>query len=711
MPRGLGRGHRVGNDLPYPPHYPGMNIRQAGRVLPAFPDRWPDELPNLSRLAMDLGMPPFPAIPLMPPSPPLPPRPPQPPQQRYSERRDVATDGSAAVSSPRALGKAGLAEQNGAFGRRAAVDGRGMMIAEAVGSPGRMLSAGDDRIIRRWDNLVGAASRGGVVDEGSDVARPLSPQKYDNYLGNRQAPMVTGAESQERSVRAEDKWGLSEARVGNGVHNPEGVDREPVAALRALKRLGMKTQRREIQERSVYGASLLPANDSNVSLDPEGFTNVKSRVGERREKKHVHWSPGSSKKDHAYNPPDQARPEQQLFPWPIHSVLSKAPRDKGRDYDDARESSAAEGSKEGDSMAVSSDDEVIVLERRGKKSSAPASTQSSFLGKRRKILNDSGHLGPSRSLFHPRLDVWELSRKWFPPDSPMSMEDGEGAGSDEVAPKDRMGAARDRQAVRKEPPKDHRKKDLVECDAADGDLGAIKADSKSLLERAVFAVLSEDVEKQQLKRGDDIKPPSDEPGSGAISDLGLFGGEGDMGLAPAFRRDKNVGIRQPGAVAKAMVEASKLSAESDVERGFKAYGGGRDALRDGRVNLAAKGMCSLRFHVSPTTRGGPGEGRPSAPHAGDQNESDNNDDGSCASKKISKVDGNADSKAESQAKKERADMVQRALKKYSYYQVSTEPNTRFLRDLFSLAIRCVALTVCEQIRMHLCVPIIDVHSS
>lgn len=642
MPRGLGRG----NDLHYPPHYPGigMNVRQAGRILPAFPGRWPvagsDDWQHFPGLAMDLGMAPFPAAPFMPPSPPLPPRPaqpPPPPPQRY-----MAPEASAAVSSQRALGKAGFAEQIGAFRRRASVDGRRVVIAEAVGAPGGMLSAGDNWI-RRWDNLVGAANQGAVADEGSNVDHP---QKYDKYLGNKQAPIVDGAESQERSVKDEDKWGLSEAGVGGGVHNPGGVDREPVAALRALKRVGMKAQR------SMFEASVLPANDNNASYDPECLNNVEGREGERRDRKHVHWSPGSCKK---FN---QSPPERHLFPWPIHSVQSKAARDKkGGGYDDHRP------------KAMSSDDEVIVLERRRPKGSASASNQrSSLLGKKRKMLNDSS---PSRSLFYPHLDVWELSRKWFPGDSPVSPpmsleEDGQGAGSDEV------GSARGRQGVvRMEPPKE-RRKDWLENDAADGDLEAVGGSSQSLLERAVYAVLDEE-EKEQLKSEGDIKPP----GSGVIGGLGLFGGEGDMSLAPAFRRDKNVGNRQPGAVAKAMVEASKLSAESGVERGLnKAYGGGRDELRDGRVNLAAKGMCSLRFYVSPTSRGGLGEGRPSGPNASDQNESDNvgSADSKVDGNTSSKVNSEADSKADIDAKKERANMVQRALKKYSYYQVSTEPS-------------------------------------
>lgn len=628
-----------------------MNARQAGRILPAFPDHWPIAMSadwqHFPGLAMDLGMPPFPAAPFHP----LPPRPPQPPPQ---QQRYMAPQASAAVSSQRALGKAGLADQIGAFGRRAAVDGRGMMIAEAVGAPGGMLSAYD--MIRRWDNLVGAANQRAVADEGSDVAHPLLPQENDKYLGKRKAPKIAGAEPQERSVRDEDKWGLSEARVGDGVHNPGGVDREPVAALRALKRVGMKAQR------SMFGSSILPANDDNddnVSLDQEELNNIKSRVRERRDKKHVHWSSGSCNK---FNRLRQSPPEPHLFPWPIHSVLSKGSRDKkGEGCDDPQASSAAEGIKAGDSMAsiaMSSDDEVIILERRRQKGSAAAAAAApnqrpSILGKKRRMLNDSS---PSRSLFYPvrkfPRDVWELSRKWFPGDSPvsppMSMEDGHGEDSDEV------GEARGRQGVvRKEPPKDY-KEDWLENDAADGDLGAVDIGSQSLLERAVYAVFDE--EKEKLKSEDDMKPPE----SSAISDLELFGGEGDISLAPAFRRDKNVGNREPGAVAKAMVEASKLSAESAVERVLKkANEGGRDELSDGRVNLAAKGMCSLRFYVSPTSREGLGVGKPSAPNTSDQN------DGSS----VSKVDDNANSKTDSDAKKERADMVQRALKKYSYYQV------------------------------------------
>lgn len=178
-----------------------------------------------------------------------------------------------------------------------------------------------------------------------------------------------------------------------------------------------------------------------------------------------------------------------------------------------------------------------------------------------------------------------------------------------------------------------------------------------------------------------------ERGGAGVAMGAVAGGE----AAPAYGRwGEKEEEEAANSVAHAVRAAAKMAASEEPDRGLQADHGlqamiARRYPRADKIDLAAQGM--LKLHVAPDPAAAPagrsgrgGEagapvkvpnGAPLGPvDAGLQGASNGRvAPGGDAAKESKEAEGGAVPPAPEQTKEERAEMVQRALKKYSFYQV------------------------------------------
>ena len=545
-------------------------------------------------------------------------------------------------------------------------------------APGNPLPLAEDP--RRTRRMLGE-SLGHPVEDVSSGKRKLQ-QREKKYVESEQVQEAWG-------------WGL-------GSRGWRRVDGRPLA----LRGIPAKNYQEEGWDGRDSARSRGAGSGSNDPSDPRwigrgaevravGAEDCLDRIPARSS---LASPPGSSEQgppqrdDRAVDP---AQPWLRMFPWPVHVIRSTAPRENKVGTDGARgDVRRAVGAVRGAryDAPVGSDDEVIVLERRGRKSAARTADQQSASARKQKVMYGASHgvsasppppspfdgLSPSppsplssprsRSPEEPLID-------WFPDHSPrlapsLPAKGREDAGSDWVAASFN---GHDELAGRNEP--DKRSREDWEDDAANAEGGGARElnnDLRPKLSKKVhFAAAGNDDKKmQQQQRQLHVRPFHGDPW--------VFGGAPDMGLGPAFRIDKQARKKQAGAWAEAIA-----AAENEAKHGAEGLIDRRDGWRDGKIDLAAKGMYSLRLHVTPASsgngrrvdRGGSGvstaddRAQLDAGSASETPETSKKEDSQTVSSTAEAV-AVAGAVEVAHGKEDRTEMVSRALKRYSFYQVT-----------------------------------------